>query len=251
MARMDRDTWWRALEPSAASHLADTWIPVGLPGFAGLDKARRASVLDARFGPDGWRLAHVVRGRVVPVAVAILEYEAAYRAFLRDRRSLVAFLAEACGNVYDDDVSNVRDESYDQPERPSNHYQDIAVRRVVAELVDDAAWPEVTATIPGEADLVDFGSGERHRVPRSAGMRGQGLLQIREPDSPGFALSPAVVPVHDPELITTLPSRREWYHDEGVGHLSVEAFWQMSKVVEVRYDRFLAAGPARSDPLGG
>ncbi len=63
-------------------------------------------------------------------------------------------------------------------------------------------------------------------------------------------LSPAVVPVHDPDLITTLPNREEWYHAEGIGHLSVEAFWQMSKVVEVRYDRFLALGPGRADPLG-
>ena len=64
-------------------------------------------------------------------------------------------------------------------------------------------------------------------------------------------LSPAVVPVHDPTLITTLPNRLEWYHREGIGHLSVEAFWQMSKVVEVRYDRFLASGAQRADPLAG
>ena len=59
--------------------------------------------------------------------------------------------------------------------------------------------------------------------------------------SPGYVLNPAVVPVHDPALITTLPGRDEWYHLEGCAHLSVEAFWQMSKVIEVRYDRFLAA----------
>jgi hypothetical protein len=34
-------------------------------------------------------------------------------------------------------------------------------------------------------------------------------------------LGPAVVPVHDPDLITTLASRDEWYHHEGIGHLSV------------------------------
>ncbi len=121
---------------------------------------------------------------------------------------------------------------------------------MIAELVADPEWPEVVATEPGEADLVDLGTGLRHRVPRAMGFRGGALLQIREPDSPGFALSPAVVPVHDPTLITTLPGRQEWYHQEGIGHLSVEAFWQMSKAVEVRYDRFLAAGPDRFDPLG-
>lgn len=240
-----------ALPASERARLADVWIPVGLPGFTGTDKAHRATVLDGRFGQDGWRLAHVVRGRVVPVAEAIVEYEASYRAFLRDRRPLVAFLAAACGNVYDESIANVFDGEYVQPHTASNHYQDIAVRRVIAELADDPAWPEVTPTAPGEADLRDLGTGQVHRLPRAYGFRGDGLLQIRSPESPGYALSPAVVPVHDPALITSLPGRTEWYHLEGCAHLSVEAFWQMSKVLEVRYDRFLALGPDRADPLAG
>lgn len=247
---VDRSDWLASLPPSAAADLAQVWIPVGLPGFSGREKADRQALLDGRYGPDGWRLAHVVRGRVVPQTEAIREYEEAYRVFLSDRRPLVAFLAEHCGNVYDDSVENVWDKSYDQPHTPSNHYQDIAVRRVIAELVDDPEWPEVGPTAAGEVELLDLGTGRRHRVPRADGFRGDVLLQIREPDSPGFMLSPAVVPVHDPALITTLPGRQEWYHLEGCGHLSVEAFWQMSKVVEVRYDRFLAAGAARDDPLG-
>ena len=234
-----------------AARLADVWIPVGTPGFAGTDKARWRGVLDPRFGVDGWRLAHIVRGRIVPVAEAIVEYEASYRAFLLERRPLVAFLASACGNVYDDGIANVRDAEYLQPDTVSNHYQDIAVRRVIAELADDPLWPEVEPTPPGEADLVDLGTGLVHRVPRAYGFRGAHLLQIRAPDSPGYVLSPAVVPVHDPALITTLPTRTEWYHLEGCAHLSVEAFWQMSKVIEVRYDRFLALGSGRADPLAG
>jgi hypothetical protein len=100
-------------------------------------------------------------------------------------------------------------------------------------------------------DLVDAGTGLTHRVPRASGFRGGLLLQIRDPRSPGYVLNPAVVPVHDPALITTLPSRDEWYHTEGCGHLSVEAFWQMSKVIEARYDRWLALGEGRADPLAG
>jgi len=248
---VDRSDWWTTLPPRAVANLADVWIAVGLPGFAGEAKGRRQEVLDDRFGSDGWRLAHAVRGKLVSPAEAILEYEAAYRHFLRSRRPLVAFLAEICGNVYDNAVANVFDDDYLQPHTASNHYQDISVRRVVAELVGDPEWPEVTATEPGEAELLDLGTGRRERVPRAAGFGGDALLQIREPDSPGFMLSPAVVPVHDPTLITTLPSREEWYHAEGLGHLSVEAFWQMSKVVEVRYDRFLESGDERLDPLAG
>jgi hypothetical protein len=231
--------------------LGEVWLPVGTPGFAGADKARWRAVLDARYGPDGWRLSHVVRGRVVPPGAAILEYEASYRAFLRDRRPLVAWLTETFGNVYDSGVSNVLDDDYYQPATVANHYQDIAVRRVMAELVDDPDWPEVTATAPGEVELLDRRRGLLHRVPRAAGFRGSELLEIRDPQSNGFVLSPAVVPVHDPTLIATLPDRREWYHQEGCAHLSVEAFWQMSKVIEVRYDRFLALGEGRVEPLAG
>jgi hypothetical protein len=248
---VDRSNWWTAVPAAAAAELAEVWVAVGLPGFSGDEKARRGALLDERFGADGWRLAHVVRGRIVPPSEAIVEYEAAYRAYLRASRPLVRFLVQACGNVYDNAVSNVWDDEYLQPHTSSNHYQDISVRRVIAELVDDPAWPEVTATEQGEADLLDLGTGRRERVPRASGFRGNGLLQIREPDSPGYVLSPAVVPVHDPALVTTLPDRLEWYHREGIGHLSVEAFWQMSKVIQVRYDRFIGSGVHRTDPLAG
>jgi hypothetical protein len=117
--------------------------------------------------------------------------------------------------------------------------------------VDDPAWPDVTAMDTDPADLIDLGTGVTHRLPRARGFRGDRLLQIRDPSSPGYCLNPAVVPIHDPALITSLPSRTDWYHAEGCAHLSVEAFWQMSKVVEVRYDRFLALGPGRAEPLAG
>ena len=100
-----------------------------------------------------------------------------------------------------------------------------------------------------EVDLVDLNTGQTHHVPRARGFRGSYLMQVREPDTPGFFLNPAVIPVHDPALITTLPGVRDWYLEEGCGHLSIEAFWQMSKVIEVRYDRFLQLGEKRSSPL--
>jgi len=253
---MDRRDWWTTLPDSAAAALAETWIPVGLPGFAGDAKHRRQAVMDERFGADGWRNAWVVRGRLVRFDDAILEYEEAYRRYLRERPALVRFLVETCGNVYDDRVENVLDTDYHQPHTAQNHYQDISVRRVISELVDDPGWAWVTDTEAGggEAelvDLVDLGTGVVHRVARARGFRGGSLLQVREPSSPGYVLNPAVVPVHDPALITPLPARLEWYHREGCGHLSVEAFWQTSKVIEVRYDRFLALGDGRPEPLAG
>jgi hypothetical protein len=248
---MDRSDWWERLDATPAAALREVWVPIGVPGFAGDAKARWGATLDERFTPGGWRIAHVVRGAIVSRAEAIAEYEQAYRVFLRARPALVGFLVTACGNVYDDNVTNVHDTDYDQPHTAMNHYQDISVRQVIAELVDDPAWPDVVDTPEETAELTDFGTRVVHRVPRARGFRGDGLLQIREPTSPGYLLNPAVVPVHDPTLITTMPARVEWYHREGCGHLSVEAFWQQSKVIEVRYDRFLAAGAARDDPLAG
>ncbi|MEN9643990.1 MAG: hypothetical protein RL238_659 [Actinomycetota bacterium] len=244
---------WPEAGSAAAALAADIWVPLGVPGYAGIDKARRAAVLGERFGTDGWRYAHVVRGQVVSFADAIAEYEESYRRFLRDRPALVALLVHEAGNVYDDNPTNVFDHDYEQPHTAMNHYQDISVRRVIAELADDPEWPDVTADGAGDTvDLVDLRTGETHRCPRAKGFRGNGLLQIRDAGSPGYVLNPALVPAHDPALVTTLPGRTDWYHVEGCAHLSVEAFWQMSKVVEVRYDRFLALDAAlRDDPMAG
>ena len=221
-------------------------MPVGSPGFTGDDKARRHALLDERFGADGWRWGWYVRGELVPFERAILEYEESYRVLLRRTPSLVDWMVANCGNVYDHDVANVFDDSYVQPAEVANHYQDIAVRRIVAELT--GAEPEAPRSLE---DMVDLASGAVHRVPRAAGFEGSFLAQIREPETPLAVLNPAYVPVHDPALISAVPHRREWYHAEGCGHLSVEAFWQSSKVVEVRYDRFVALGARRIDPLAG
>lgn len=231
--------------------LPSVWISVGVPGFAGDDKTRRQQLLDQRFGSDGWRYGHYVRGEIVAPSIAIAEYEESYRRFLRRRPDLVEFLVTVCGNVYDWGVENVHDDFYEQPHTSMNHYQDISVRRVIAELVDDPQWPTVTATGTDEADLRDLGTGVTHRVPRARGFGGDGLLQIRDSLSPGYCLNPAVVPAHDPALLVSAPGHVGWFLEEGCAHLSVEAFWQMSKVIEVRYDRFLALGDARNRPLEG
>lgn len=248
---MNKHNWWQHIEAPLPEPLKKIWIPVGLPGHAGDKKATWRQFLDHRFGAGCWRISHYVRGRIVSKAEAIREYEQSYRIYLQTHPDAVNFLTTVCGNVYDDNVTNVYDHAYDQPHTHLNHYQDISVRRVIAELVDDATWPAVTDTPVEDVDLIDLNDGQTHRVPRAKGFRGKYLLQLREPDTPGFFLNPAVVPVHDPALIITLPGTRDWYLAEGCGHLSVEAFWQMSKVIEVRYDKFLELGEQRFEPLGG
>lgn len=248
---MDHSNWWQELKPTLVEPLREVWVSVGVPGYAGIAKAQWRAVLDGRFGPNNWRIRHAVRGKIVPFNEAIKEYEAAYRHFLRSQPALVRFLTAVCGNVYDDNISNVYDDSYEQPHTAMNHYQDISVRRVIAELVEDDDWPDVVDTAVTPTNLTDLTDGQTHQLPRARGFRGEYLLQIRDPLSSGFCLNPAVVPVHDPALITSLPNHEGWYHKEGCAHLSVEAFWQMSKVIEVRYDRFLALGADRVNPLAG
>lgn len=248
---IDDTNWWKKIEPMAGAALTGMLIPVGLPGFAGTRKHSWQTLLDERFGVDGWRIDHYVRGQIVPFNQAIAEYEQCYRVYLRSNPELVEWMTTWCGNVYDDHPSNVDDDEYLQPFTRRNHYQDIAVRRVIAELVDDIQWPRVIETRVETVQMVDLNGGEPGPVPRARGMRGRYLLQIRSSESPGFFLSPTVVPVYDPALITAHPQMAGWWLSEGCQHLSVESFWQMSKVVMVRYDRFLAAGAARRNPLDG
>ena len=248
---LDYTNWWEAIEPLGRAALAGMLVPVGLPGFAGAHKHAWQARLDALYGEDGWRIDHYVRGQFVSFHEAIAEYEQCYRVYLYNNPEFVEWLAAWCGNVYDDNRTNVYDDEYLQPHTHQNHYQDIAVRRVVAELVDDPAWSRVTETAQEECELIDLNDGSAHRLPRTRGMRGRYLLQIRTPESPGFFLSPAVVPAYDPALLTTHPQMSGWWLSEGCQHLSVEAFWQMSKVVVVRYDRWLALGEGRNHPLAG
>lgn len=248
---LDSTNWWERIEPEARATLAGVLIPIGTPGYAGEHKARWRALLDERFGDDGWRIDHYVRGRIVSFGEAIAEYEQCYRIFLRNHPEIVEWLATWCGNVYDDRRENVYEDDYFQPHTQQNHYQDIAVRRVIAELVEDSTWPTIVDTPAEDCELLDLTDGSTHRLPRARGMRGAYLLQIRSPKSPGFFLSPAVVPVYDPALIAVHPRIEGWWLREGCQHLSVESFWQMSKVIVVRYDRFLALGEARRDPLAG
>ncbi len=251
MNLINKQNWWQNLSSASQSTIQQIWIPIGVPGHAGENKGNRKTFLDTRFGTDGWRTSHYVHGRIVSVREAIREYEQSYRVYLHAQPHIVDFITSVAGNVYDDNPTNVHDHDYHQPHTQLNHYQDIAVRRVIAELVDDVTWSTVIETAAEEVDLVDLKDGQTYNFPRARGFRGNHLLQIREPDSPGFCLSPAVVPVHDPALIITHSQMDDWYLHKGCEHLSVEAFWQMSKVVEARYDRFVTLKEARVNPLEG
>lgn len=60
---LDYTNWWERIEPEARAVLAGVLIPIGTPGHAGAQKAQWQALLDERFGDDGWRIDHYVRGQ--------------------------------------------------------------------------------------------------------------------------------------------------------------------------------------------
>ena len=182
----------RSSTPSALAGLAEVWIPVGLPGYRrrrqgplAVDPSTSGSVA------DGWRMAHVVRGAVVPRSVAIVEYEAAYGA-------LPAGPARARRVPGDGLRQRLRRQRHERPRRrlrpaahgdeplpghlgPPRHRR--AGRR--SGLADGHRHGRSATT-----DLIDLGTGETHRLPRARGFRGDRLLQIRDPLSPGLLPQP-------------------------------------------------------------
>lgn len=217
----------------------DVWIFVGVLGYSGLVKAQCQDLFDVCFGVDGWWYVYVVRGEVVLFVVAIVEYEEVYCWFFWVCFVLVVFLVVECGNVYDYEVVNVFDDDYVQFGLIVNYYQDVVVCRVVVEFVDDLVWFDVMDIGTVEVDFVDVGMGETYRVLRVCGFRGGLLLQICEFMLFGYCFNLVVVFVHDFVFIIIMLGDHSWFYDEGCVYLLIEVFWQMLKVVEVCYDRFL------------
>jgi hypothetical protein len=183
--------------------------------------------MNKEHGIGKWRLAWETFGlglhHYLPLERALLIYEDAYFAFLCCEKVAVknlddeiysARLALWNGTVpplmmevaqyaecYDNDVSNVKSGiDYSKQENKSNHFQDIAVRRVLA-----------------RCGLRFLG-------------RKQELLHIRHDSKQelGQRLSPGRVPFHIPFLIKR-PELNGWWNPH-----TVEAWYQSSKVIQVR-----------------
>ena len=249
MRNINKNNWWRHCNREIKQKLSEIWIPIGNPGYTGDRKLTRKDYFDNILGEGCWRQSHVLRGRIVSKAEALREYEQGYRAFLCNHPHIVNFLVTYCGNVYDFEVENIYDSDYDQLRTSRNHYQDIVIRRIISEFVRDPNWPDIVETKSAEVELIDLTTGQMYRVERARGFRGNYLLQVRGPESPGFFLSPAVIPIHDPLLLSSNSHVASWFSKEGCGNMSIESFWQSSKVIEVRYDKFLELKNRRENPF--
>lgn len=176
----------------------DSWKTQARPGYFGTRRNKILKRYEKEYGTGNFRLCWRVNGSFRPFDAAIMLYEDAYFEFLRDNEKLFQRLITTGADVYDNALSNVKSGfNYFKQENHSNHYQDIAIRRVVVRL--------------------------------GKSFSGRKLIQIRQSSSSnvGRALSPGRVPFHLPHLIQK-PSIKGWWAKG-----TIEDFWQSNKMLQV------------------
>jgi hypothetical protein len=178
----------------------DGWRTMFRPGYFGRRRDQRIATYNATYGAGNWRLAWVVNGRAYSFVEACkLFYEQSYYRWLADHPEEVDFIC-SFGECIDNAPSNVlAGRDYAHQESYSTHIQDIAVRNVLYRLGRE---------FEGPADSV---------------------LVIRSADSNGYRFGPGNIPFYVPELITQPEICPRWANSG-----SVEAFWQSTKMVQVR-----------------
>lgn len=191
-----------------------TWLEVdGLTGPTGKRREATHFWRDAVFGGGEWRQGWRYRSTILGRTEALQLYEDAYLAFLRTDGKTLDWICQTASEVYDNDVSNVESGlDYGVQEAEATHLQDIAVRRCLVRL--------------------------------GRQFEGRHLVQIRGHDSEGFVLNPGQVPFHEPAEISSAGSKPTWWKPN-----SVEAFWQLNKILLVNPDE-LHAQPIAVGPEG-
>ncbi|HOX56648.1 MAG TPA: adenylyltransferase/cytidyltransferase family protein [Candidatus Paceibacterota bacterium] len=184
------------------------WRIVGRPGYIGQRRQSTAAELDRRYGVGRWRIAYDWQAEIITREQALEHYTRAYEIWLQNNSDLLDWLVRTASDIYDISPEDVQSNTdYNIQTGSAVHLQDIAVRIAVSRL------------------------GRK--------FEGDRLVQIRGRQSEGSALSPGVVPFHQPELITQ-PELKGWWQPG-----TVESFWQSNKVLQVRHP------PRRTLMFGG
>ncbi len=174
-----------------------TWTTLGRPHYFGRNRDRWKQRYDKQYGPDGWRIRHLVCGELMELAVAARHCGDAYAAFLSARRDFLDWLCTPAAAVYLTATSNVRSGfDYTIQETKVEHVHDIALRNAIAQL--------------------------------GGQFRGEKLLRIGGRGQESLPLSPGLVPFHRPEWIVQ-PALEHWWRTD-----SIECFWQSNKVLQVQ-----------------
>jgi hypothetical protein len=180
-------------------HAKITWITVSRPGYFGSRRNRILRKYDRLYGKNNYRICWKISDRIIALQDALMLYEDAYYEFLKSNPRLLDSIVTSARDVYDNARTNIKSGLiYENQENHSNHYQDIAVRRVVL------------------------------RLGRS--FQGKKLIQIRHSSASviGKSLSPGRVPFHLPSLVEK-PVKSGWWNAG-----TVEEFWQSNKVLQVK-----------------
>jgi len=176
-----------------------TYKTVERPSYLGKKRDAFVQEMNAKYGNDNWRFAWKVGKNYLPFEHAIFLYEGAYFVEMYNDISFWRDILLLYRECYDNNESNINSGlDYSIQETSSNHYQDIAVRRVMLAL------------------------------GLSFGKKNNQLIWVRHnSEDDGADLSPGRVKFHIPDLIEK-PELTGWWNPG-----SVESFWQSGKVIQV------------------
>ncbi len=155
--------------------------------------ARIRKEFDARFGAGNWRTGYTWGGLTLDVRSGIQVYEDGYYHALRADPGLLEWVLTH-RDVYDTSPTNVHsycDYSIQEVEGAGQHWQDVAIRRVLRRL---GLW-----------------------------FRGEGLLEIRGHTSAGYRLNPGQLPFHRPDLLVQ-PRQYGWWQPDSIEEFSIGNF---------------------------
>lgn len=148
---------------------------------------------NARFGVGNWRMGYSWGDWTLDVRSGIQIYEDGYYHVLRNDPELLQWTLSYC-DVFDTNPSNVAsycDYSVQEVENAGQHWQDVAIRRVLRRL---GLW---------------FG--------------GEELLEIRGHESEGYRLNPGQLPFHRPDLLVS-PRQWGWWRPDSIEDFSISNF---------------------------
>src|SRR3989344_6085847 len=172
----------------------EEWHRVGRPKALGSRKQGVIQNWNNFYGKDNWRVGWVFNGSILGINRALAVYEQAYVEYFNQHPEELRWIAENYEDVYDNHPSNVQSGlNYNIQEFGGNHFQDIAIRRVMAR--------------------------------NGLQFTGTGLLEIRMSE-PGKKWSPGEIPFNLPELIQK-PEVEGWWKPG-----SLESWYQSARHLE-------------------
>src|SRR3989338_2977501 len=171
------------------------YVTIGRPGAIGSRKKDVEANYENLYGNYKflWKINDIKVGR----DGALRLYEDAYFEYFKKNKDELLWIANNFENVYDNHISNVNSGlDYDIQEYGGNHFQDIAIRKV---LVRNNMW-----------------------------FKGKGLLEIRM-KGVGKKWSPGEIPFHIQEIIPKPELKGFWKPG------SIESWYQSAKYLEAEY----------------